>query len=220
MLWLSRARASALGSPSLWGTPHTGRWSAASRPLPTRCQRDDQECPQVLPSVPGETADGPAGRTPLTRPSPGPRPPPGPPGGAPHPPCATSVQCSREPDPADWTPASHTLSLSRRTDAPVNPGGRPVHTEWALGPVHLSVRMSHTWAGLAGVPHGFLVAPDRHWPTSHVQCLPLRRSRCAACTQTSARRERGRAAGNGPAGAAGGAGPQASVPSQLCLLAP
>lgn len=69
LLWLSRARASALGSPSLWGTPHTGRWSAASRPLPTRCQRDDQECPQVLPSVPGETADGPAGRTPLTRPS-------------------------------------------------------------------------------------------------------------------------------------------------------
>lgn len=226
MLWLSRARASALGSPSLWGTPHTGRWSAASRPLPTRCQRDDQECPQVLPSVPGETADGPAGRTPLTRPSLG-RPrltgaqaPTGPPrrGSSPAMCHVRPVQpgagpCRLDPGlPHAVTEQTHRCpSQPRRETCPYRMG------TGAIPPV--CEDESHL-AGLAGVPHGFPVAPDRHWPTSHVQCLPLRRSRCAACTQTSARREQGRAAGNGPAGAAGGAGPQASVPSQLCLLAP
>lgn len=81
------------------GRPHTGWWSAASWPLPTRCQRyhphhcGDQECPQVLPSIPGETAMGHQAERRW----------PGhhwdPQGGTPHPPCATSVQSAA----GSWT---------------------------------------------------------------------------------------------------------------------
>lgn len=73
-----------------------------------------------------------------------------------------------------------------------------------------SVKMGHTWAGRAGVPDGFPVAPDGRSTASHVQCLPV----CGGAAVQPARRplpggRGGQAAGHGPAGEAGGTGPQA-----------